>query len=379
MAKYTSQIDLTTKNPSDEQNDDESILLPGLPDHLSQLCLSSLQPSLLFSVCRSWRRLLFSPSFPPFFSLYTLLSSPSSSNSIDFFSLHPFTLSWHRLPPPPPSDPPLRLLHRHPSFISRNLPIQSLTVSNNHLLLIAATNHHFLPALPRPLVFDPLSTTANNHHWSSGPPLPSPRRWCAAGSVGGAVYVASGVGSHYQGDVARSVEKWETGNKDVAPKWDKVAALRDGRFSREAVEAVGYRGKLYMVNVKGNAIKQGAVYDVAGDRWEEMPEGMLAGWNGPVGAAEEEEMYVVDEGKGVLRKYDCGGDRWEEVVELEEELKGAEQIAAGRGRVCVVSGDGRRIVVVDVVAKPPRTWVVNPPPEMEVVAVHILPRMSLPE
>ena len=62
--------------------------------------------------------------------------------------------------------------------------------------------------------------------------------------------------------------------------WEKMAGLKDGRFSREAVEAIGYRGKLCMVNVKGNAIKQGGVYNVAMNQWEDMPEGMLAGWNG---------------------------------------------------------------------------------------------------
>uniref|UniRef100_A0A0D3GKQ9 F-box domain-containing protein n=1 Tax=Oryza barthii TaxID=65489 RepID=A0A0D3GKQ9_9ORYZ len=48
-------------------------LLPGLPDHLAQLCLSPLPPRLLHAVCRPWRRLMYTPSFPPFLSLYALL------------------------------------------------------------------------------------------------------------------------------------------------------------------------------------------------------------------------------------------------------------------------------------------------------------------
>ena len=58
-----------------------------------------------------------------------------------------------------------------------------------------------------------------------------------------------------------------------------------------------------------------------------------------------------------------------------EFLKGADQIAARRGRVCAVCADGARIAVVDVVDKPARIWIVNPPPKTEAVAVHILPRM----
>jgi hypothetical protein len=47
-------------------------LLPGLPDHITHLCLSLLHPSSLYSVCRSWRLLIYSPSFPPFLSSYLL-------------------------------------------------------------------------------------------------------------------------------------------------------------------------------------------------------------------------------------------------------------------------------------------------------------------
>ncbi|GFY92103.1 hypothetical protein Acr_08g0004990 [Actinidia rufa] len=338
------------KSSSDNKNE-EYILLPGLPNHLAQLCLSPLHPSLLYTVCRSWRRLIYSPSFPPFFSLYALLSprSPRPSNSIEFFSLDPVSSTWTPLPSP---SSPLHLLHRHPSFISRTLPIQSVAVSGR-LVLIAATNPHFLPALSHPLVFDPLSTSKR---WFSGPPLPTPRRWCAAGSVGGAVYVASGIGSCYHSDMARSVEKWEVDKKDKEWIWEEMAALKDGRGRLQRSEKP----------VGGNA---------EGDAgWVERAGGGCRHF-GPRGG----EMFVVDEEKGTVSKYDADNDRWEEVVESLEILKGAEQIAAGRGRVCVICGSGGRIVVVDVAARPPRTWVVNPPPEMEVVSLHILPRMSLPE
>ncbi|KAF8380808.1 hypothetical protein HHK36_028302 [Tetracentron sinense] len=369
-----------------KQDHEYQPLLPGLPDHIAQLCLSLLHPSLLFPVSRSWRRLIYSPSFPPFLSLYALLSSSSSnptsqifphqnqnqnqiqsSNSIQFHSFDPISSKWDLLPPPP-----LNLLLRHPSFISRNLPIQSVTVSG-HLVLLAATTHHFLPALSRPLIFNPLSNT-----WSFGPPISAPRRWCAAGSARGAVYVGSGVGSHYSRDVARSAERWDLKRDCLGWRWEKTAGPKDGRFSREAVEAVGWRGKLCMVNVKGDAVKEGLVYDVERDLWEEMPKGMLIGWKGAAAAMDEDVIFVVDEGKGVLRQYNPEMDCWEELLQSEE-LKGAEQIVAGGGRVCAVCAEGRGIAVVDVVARPARLWVVDPPPALQAVAVHILPRISRPE
>lgn len=150
--------------------------------------------------------------------------------------------------------------------------------------------------------------------------------------------------------------------------------MKDGRFSREAVDAVGWRGKLCMVNVKGDAAKEGIVYDVEEDTWKEMPEGMLLGFRGPVAAMEEEVMYVVDEAKGILSRYNCEDDVWEEILESPR-FKGAEQIVAKRGKICVVSVAG--ISVVDVEVAPPRISVVELPEGFEAVAVHILPRMPV--
>ncbi|KAJ9189162.1 hypothetical protein P3X46_000490 [Hevea brasiliensis] len=371
-----------------------SDLIPGLPDHIAQLCLSFVQPSLLYSGCSSWRRLIYSPDFPPFLSFYTVLSATHTdhtqySNSVQFFNFDPISSRWETLPPPP-QDPPLRLLLRHPSFISRYLPIQIVSVSG-HLILLAATTHNFVPALSRPLIFNPVSRT-----WAFGPPLSTPRRWCAAGSVNGAIYVASGIGSHFSADVARSVEKWyflhdkkmaamsshylSTRNKGSSWKWEKVKGLKNVRFSRDAIDAVGWRGKLCMVNAKGDAAKEGSVYDTEKDTWEDMPEGMLAGWKGPVAAMDEKVMYVVDEAKGALKKYEPERDDWEKIMESER-LIGAQQIAAGGGRVCVVCGGSNSggIVVLDVMSLPVRLWVVETPPGFEAVAVHILPRMSRPD
>lgn len=137
-----------------------------------------------------------------------------------------------------------------------------------------------------------------------------------------------------------------------------------------------------MVNVKGGSAKQGAIYDVGADDWSEMPDGMISGWRGPAAAMDEETLYAVDETKGVLRKYDAGADGWEEIL-TEERLVGAEQMAAGGGRVCVVrgvEGGGGIVVVVDVVASPARVCgVLDVPVGFQAVAVHVLPRMSRPD
>ncbi|XP_007040929.2 PREDICTED: F-box/kelch-repeat protein SKIP25 [Theobroma cacao] len=342
------------------QDRQEQPLIPGLPDHVAELCLSRLHPSLLYSICRSWRRFIYSPLFLPFPSLYTLFSS--SNNEIQLLSFDPMTSKWEPVPPPPS---PLRLLVHHPSFISRNLPVQSISVSGN-LVLLAATAPNFNPALSRPLIFSPLSRS-----WRLGPPMATPRRWCAVGASGPTIYVASGIGFHFSTDVARSLERWDLEDDEMnGARWKKMRQLKDSRFSRDAIDAVGWRRKLCMVNVA----KQGSVYDVENDRWEDMPEGMVAGWRGPVAAMDEEVLYAVDEVKGVLTRYDQDTTDWEEIMESER-LIGARQMAAAAGRLCVVCGNGE-ILVVDVVVVPPRFWVVESPPALEPLAVHVLPRMS---
>lgn len=239
--------------------------------------------------------------------------------------------------------------------------------------MIAANTHKFLPALTSPLVFDPLTTK-----WSFGPLFSTPRRWCVTGSIHGVIYVASGTGAKYHGDIARSLERWDMSKKETSWNWEKRAPFRDGRFSRDAIEALGYRGKLCMVNVKGKAVKEGAMYDVVKDQWEEMPIGMLRGWNGPA-TTDDDVMYVLDEEKGSLNKYDADNDCWEELIEPSEYLKGAAHITASKGKICSVSADGKKIFVVDILARPHKVWTLDPPQGMEVVAAHILPRMSLPE
>lgn len=343
-------------------------LLPGLPDDVARLCLSLVPPSSLYSVCRSWRRLLYSPSFPPFPSLYSLFLS--SEDDLQFSSFDPISCQWLPLPPPP-----LRLLLRHPAFLSRMLPIQSVSVAGK-LVLLAATADQFLPALSEPLIFDPQSRI-----WGRGPPLSAPRRWCAAGALRQSVYVASGIGSLYDNDVARSAERWDLDPRRFDSRrrwgWEKLEKLKDAKFSREAIDAIGWKGKLCMVNVKGNGPKEGIIYDAEKDSWEEMPEGMVAGWRGPAAAMAEETIYAVDESRGWLKKYDEVKDAWVEVVE-NELLRGAQQVVAAAGRVCVLCADGMRIAVVDVAAPPPaRVWVVEVPPRLVAVGIHVLPRLSL--
>uniref|UniRef100_A0ACD6ACK5 Uncharacterized protein n=1 Tax=Avena sativa TaxID=4498 RepID=A0ACD6ACK5_AVESA len=358
-------------------------LLPGLPDHLAQLCLSPLPPRILHAVCRPWRRLLYAPSFPPFLSLYALLED-AGDGSASFAAYDPIAARWDALPAPPMPSPPPTLWH--PSFLSRRLPLQSVAAAGR-LVLVAGSTQSLHPALSRPLVFDPATA-----RWLVGPRIPlAPRRWCAAGAARGRVFVAGGVGAGYDLAVARSGASWDPASPAAA--WEAVPPLRDGRFSRDAAEAVCSGGKVCMVSLRGRGAKEGAVLDVTNARWEDMPPGMLAGWKGPAAASPDtgDAIFLVDEEHGMLNAYDWVTDKWRTVAEAER-LKGASEMAAGGGRVCVLDDSGTKVLVVDVMTPKasttrrgststasPRMWEVEVPAGRRIVSLHVLPRMTRPE
>uniref|UniRef100_A0A0E0HV99 F-box domain-containing protein n=1 Tax=Oryza nivara TaxID=4536 RepID=A0A0E0HV99_ORYNI len=369
-------------------------LLPGLPDHLAQLCLSPLPPRLLHAVCRPWRRLMYTPSFPPFLSLYALLDDADADAGVSFAAYDPLAGRWDALPSPPMPSPPPMLWH--PSFLARRLPLQSVAAAGR-LVLVSGSTQSLHPALSRPLVFDPAAPTPR---WQLGPRIPlSPRRWCAAGAARGRVFVAGGVGAGYDPAVARSGATWDpAASPPPAAAWEPIPPLRDGRFSRDAAEAVCSGGKVCMVNLRTPGAKEGAVFDLRAGRWEDMPPGMLAGWKGPAAASppdDGETIYVVDEERGALTAYDWGADRWRTVAESDR-LKGAAEMTVAGGKACVVAPGGGKVLIVDVTPPPPpppaarrESWAAPPPPPRmwevaapggkRVVSLHVLPRMTRPE
>ncbi|TVU02992.1 hypothetical protein EJB05_51485, partial [Eragrostis curvula] len=373
---------------TESQQQPEQPLLPGLPDHLAQLCLAPLPPRLMHAVCRPWRRLLYSPSFPPFLSLYAVLDD-ADGGGVSFAAYDTFSGRWDALPPPPMPSPPPKLWH--PSFLSRRLPLQTVSAAGR-LVLVAASTQALSPALSRPVVFDP-AARPGSPRWRLGPRFPfAPRRWCAAGAARGRVFVAGGVGAGYDATDARSGAVWDPAASPSAA-WEPLPPLRDGRFSRDAAEAVCSRGKVCMVSLRSRGAKEGAVFDLAAGRWEDMPPGMVAGWTGPSAASPDcgDTIFVVDEERGALTAYDWAGDRWRTVVESER-LKGASEVTAGGGRVCVAVDGGQKVVVVDVTSansKPrygnssssatPRLWEMAAPAGKRVVALHVLPRMTRAE
>ncbi|RCV18269.1 hypothetical protein SETIT_3G286700v2 [Setaria italica] len=113
-----------------EQHPQQQPLLPGLPDHLAQLCLASLPPHLLHAVCQPWCRLLYSPSFLPFLSLYAVLDGGADATGagVSFAAYDAIAGRWDEL---------------------------SSVAAAGRLVLVTSSTWSLSPALPRPVVFDP--------------------------------------------------------------------------------------------------------------------------------------------------------------------------------------------------------------------------------
>ncbi|KAM7498432.1 hypothetical protein LguiA_022846 [Lonicera macranthoides] len=71
---------------------------------------------------------------------------------------------------------------------------------------------------------------------------------------------------------------------------------------------------------------------------------------------EKEVLYIVDEMRGILRKYEKERDGWEEIAE-DERLRGVESMGSGVGRGCVCAVVGFWYMLVP----PVRLWVVDTP------------------
>lgn len=367
-------------------------LLPGLPDHLAQLCLSPLPPRLLHAVCRPWRRLMYTPSFPPFLSLYALLDDADADAGVSFAAYDPLAGRWDALPSPPMPSPPPMLWH--PSFLARRLPLQSVAAAGR-LVLVSGSTQSLHPALSRPLVFDTSTQPHPRHVGSSARGSRYPRTTCARPARARPRVRRRGVGAGYDPAVARSGATWDPRPRRPAAAWEPIRRCATGG---SAAEAVCSGGKVCMVNLRTPGAKEGAVFDLRAGRWEDMPPGMLAGWKGPAAASppdDGETIYVVDEERGALTAYDWGADRWRTVAESDR-LKGAAEMTVAGGKACVVALGGGKVLIVDVTPPPPpppaarrESWAAPPPPPRmwevaapggkRVVSLHVLPRMTRPE
>ena len=143
------------------------------------------------------------------------------------------------------------------------------------------------------------STTTNQ--WSPAASSPAPPFFSAEGANGTIVTVASG------GSLSTQIYDPESDT------WRHGAQLG---VETAAYEAVENGGRVYVTEGwrwPFSARPRGWVYDVAGDTWREMGEGMREGWTGVAVAAAGRVFAIPEYGDCDVKVYDEWSDTWRRV------------------------------------------------------------------
>lgn len=315
-------------------------LIPGLPDEVAEYCLLRLpfpEQSKARSVSSSWKRAISSPSFHlakknlslslPYLFVFAF---HRSSFRLQWLAFDPRSRSWFALPPMPleaagcadgsaPLCPPAfacaAIPHRGELFVLGGMrsdtqtPLQSL-----------------------------ISYRASTNSWSIAAPMPTPRSFFIAGSIGGKIFAAGGYAAGGAGDDEDAVCTVESYDP-AADRWAPAARMMWG-VSRYDAAVVG--GRLYVTEGwtwPFSFSPRGGVYNPEADTWEEMRVGMRDGWTG-VSVVLTGRLFVVSEyGDCRVKIYDEAKDSWQSVGGggVPSELQKPFAIAGIEGRIYVFS------------------------------------------
>ncbi len=170
------------------------------------------------------------------------------------------------------------------------------------------------------------------NRWTTGASMPTPRSWARAVVLDNKIYVLGGVGYGYRGDVEvydPATNTWET----------------KASFSRERYlhAAVAYNGKIYIIG--GDSWEQGynevwddiQEYDPSTNTWTRKTP-MPSPANGLDAVAVNGKIYVLG-GLGVVRVYDIATDRWEEIPS-NHTSNGSLSVAFWNGYIYRLGGGG---------------------------------------
>ncbi|KAJ0984230.1 hypothetical protein J5N97_002586 [Dioscorea zingiberensis] len=317
-----------------ESDPPQDPIIPGLPDEIAEQCLlhlpfpyhglaRSVSPTWSAAVPAAARRRAFSPSALPYLFVFAF---HRPSLRLRCLAFDPISSLWHPLPPIPISSPLLPS-----SFATASIP------RSGHLFLIGgmrSDTHSSIPTL--------LSYSVATNAWTSAAPMPTPRAFFSAATIGGQLVVAGG--DH------NKVDRYDPD----ADRWTSAAAPRR---SIEQYDAAVLGRRLYVTGGwtwPFHDPPRGGVYDVDEDTWEEMRGGMRAGWTG-VSAVVGDRLFVVSEcGAGRVKAYHDEEDTWRTVggggVPL---LLGKPYAACGMEGTIYVVGSGLDVGVGRVVGDGP--------------------------
>ncbi|KAJ9153454.1 hypothetical protein P3X46_026889 [Hevea brasiliensis] len=275
------------------------LLIPGLPDEISELCLLHLPypyQALARSVSSSWNRAIHDPSFSvskkslslslPYLFVFAFRKSTSR---IQWQALDPRSGRWFVLPPMPCPKSVCP-----PGFACASLPHQG------KLFVFGGMRSDTETSMETTYVYH-----SSTNQWSVASPMLTPRSYFAVGSANGKIIAVGGSASGI-GDSITAAECYDP-EKDA---WTPVAKMRTG-LCRYDSAVVG--NKMYVTEGWTWPFMfspRGGVYEPDKDTWQELRDGMREGWTG-LSVVVGERLFVISEhGDCPMKVYLPDTDAW---------------------------------------------------------------------
>lgn len=279
-----------------EKADKNSVpLIPGLPDHIVELCLLHVpypEQPLVRSVSSSWKRVITNPTF--FITKNALsLSLPyvfvsafhKSTARIQWQALDPRSGRWFVLPPMPECPP---------GFVCVSLPRQG------KLFVLGGVGSDTESSTQSTIMY-----RSSTNQWSVLSPMLTPRSCFAAGSVNGKIITVGGGGT----SSTRAITAVESYDPE-GDTWTPVANM-DTCLKRYDSAVVG--NKMYVTEGWTWPVRfspRGGVYDPDCDTWRDSSQAMREGWTG-LSVVLGDRLFVISEyGDCPLKVYDPDCDTW---------------------------------------------------------------------
>ncbi|KAL7137699.1 hypothetical protein ABFS83_10G110600 [Erythranthe nasuta] len=325
----------TRQKPPRDKNRSQSPLLPGLPDDLAIACLirvPRIEHFKLRLVCKRWYRLLAGNFF------YSLRKNIGIAEEWIYIMKRDRDgkLSWHAYDPMHHLWQPLPPLPRE---YSEALDFGSAVLSGCHLYLFGGKDP--IKGSMRRVVF----YSARTNKWHRAPDMLRRRHFFGCCVINNCLYVAGGEneGTH------RSLKSAEV----YDPNKNRWSFISDMKTAMVPYIGVVYQGKWFLKGIGSHRQVLSEVYEPETDRWNNVYDGMVAGWRHPC-ATIDGNLYGLDCKDGCkLRIYDETSGSWTRHLESKIMHLGnskafeAAAVLPLNGKLCIIRNN-MSISLVDV-------------------------------
>ncbi|KAJ7561996.1 hypothetical protein O6H91_03G051800 [Diphasiastrum complanatum] len=306
-----------------------TLLIPGLPDDLSLLCLARVPRryhNLLRTVCKRWKEC---GSSELFYSLRKILGvvegwvyvlSRDKSECLRWHVLDPLAKRWMQLP-----NMPDGCLRRYG---------MACEVLDMQLFVMGGCGKYENPT-NEVLRYDPLRNI-----WREAPCMETPRCYFGSGVFNGQIYAIGGMGS-----TSGALTSWEVYDKK-SKQW---SSYDDPNIVSDLGESLVLDGRIYVRHACPSFIPPSCawVHNPEQNTWDTIDNEMMQRWCGPATAVGD-DIYMLDQTLGIkLMLLDKETNSWNSVGRLStHSIRPTCRIAAVGNSLYVV-GRGLKALVLN--------------------------------